>query len=100
MSAPHDIIVAKDLVRWWRSPPRSGARLIIAPWEYRHLRAWARVRLFSGLIAAGLGVVTLAFGGDDWKTHGWALAFLAVAAAHWTWAAWELRIARSTTART
>jgi len=75
-------------------------RLIISPWEYRHLRAWARVRIASGIVLAGLGVVTLSFGGNDWKTYGWTMAFLAVAAASFAFAYWELRIARSEAART
>ncbi len=74
-------------------------RLIISPWEYRHLRASAGVRIASGVVAAGLGVVTLSFGGNDWKTYGWTLAFLAVAAANWAFAGWELSIARSATGR-
>jgi hypothetical protein len=100
MNAPNDNIAAKGLREWWTSPPRSGMRLIISPWEYRHLRAWARVRVVSGVVAAGLSVVTLSFGGNDWKTYGWTLAFLAVAAANWAWAGWELRIARSAAAPT
>ena len=64
-------------------------------WEYRHLRAWARVRIVSGFAAAGLCVVTLSFGGTDWKTYGWAMAFLAIAVASWAFAYWELSIARS-----
>jgi hypothetical protein len=39
---------------------------------------------------AGLGVVTLAFGGNDWTTYGWTLAFLALAATNWAFAGWEL----------
>ena len=69
--------------RGWRaSAPRSGLRLIISPWEYHHLRAWAGVRIASGLTLTGLGVVTLAFGGDDAQTYGWMTAFLAAAAAN------------------
>ncbi|MBV9943095.1 MAG: hypothetical protein JO262_13280 [Solirubrobacterales bacterium] len=74
-------------------------RLIISPWEYRHLRAWARVRMVSGIVLAGLGVVTLSFGGDDWKTYGWTIAFLAAATANLAFAYWELSIARSPSAR-
>lgn len=89
----------KGLRAWWTSPPRSGVQLIISPWEYRHLRAWARVRIVSGAVLAGLGVVTLAFGGNDWKTYGWALVFLAPAAANLAFATWELSIARSAPAQ-
>ena len=70
-------------------------RLMIAPWEYRHLRAWARVRAVSGMASAALGVVTLSFGGKDWKTYAWTMAFIALAAANWVFAYWDLSIARS-----
>jgi hypothetical protein len=70
-------------------------RLVISPWEYRHLRGWARVRIASGVALAGLGVITLAFGGSDWKTYGWAAAFLAMGAASWAFGYWELSIIRS-----
>ncbi|MGH2881584.1 MAG: hypothetical protein ACRDPA_02595 [Solirubrobacteraceae bacterium] len=75
-------------------------RRIIAPWEYRHLRAFARARIAGGIVLASLGVVTLSFGGNDWKTYGWTMAFLAAAAAHLAFAHWELNIARSTAAGT
>jgi hypothetical protein len=45
-------------------------RLIISPLEYRHLRGSARVRIGGGIVLAGLGVVTLAYGGNDRKTYG------------------------------
>jgi hypothetical protein len=77
------------------SPPRTGTRLIISPPEYRHLRGWARVRIVSGIALAVLAVVTFSFGGNDWKTYGWTMAFLALAAANWAFAYWELSIARS-----
>ena len=86
---------SRGLRGWWGSPPRSGMRLLIVPWEYRHLRAWARVRIVAGVVAAALAVVVLSLGGEDWKTYGWAIAFLAVAAASWGFAFWELSIARA-----
>jgi hypothetical protein len=70
-------------------------RLMLFPWEYRHLRAWARVRIVSGAVAAALGIVTLSLGGDDFKTYGWTIAFLALAALSWAVAGWELSIAGS-----
>lgn len=85
---------------WWASPPRSGVRRIIAPWEYRHLRGRARVRLAAGAVAAGLGVATLSFGGNDSTTYVWTIVFLAIAAAQFLFAGWELTIARSESART
>lgn len=85
---------------WWASPKRSGMRLIIAPWEYRHLRGWARVRIAAGAVAFGLGAVTLSFGGNDSTTYVWTVVFLAIAAAQFSFAGWELTIARSESART
>ena len=99
MHAPSNNTAPKGLRGWWASPPRSGMRLIISPCEYRRLRAWAGVRMASGIALAGLGVVTLSFGGNDWKTYGWAMAFLAAAAADLAFAYWELSIARSAAAR-
>jgi hypothetical protein len=75
-------------------------RRIISPWEYRHLSAWAGVRIAGGTALVGLGVVTLAFGGNDGKTYGWTVAFLALAAAQFSFACWELAIARSASPRT
>ena len=95
MHAPDDNSAPRGLRRWWASPPRSGLQRILSPWEYRHLRAWAGVRIASGVAVAGLGVVTLVFGGNDWKTYGWAMAFLALAVAQFAFASWELAIARS-----
>jgi hypothetical protein len=87
---------AKGLRGWWISPPRSGLRLIISPFDYRHLRAWGRVRIASALVLTGLGVVTLSFGGEDRKTYGWAIWFLGGAAANAAFGSWELSIARKT----
>ena len=90
----------KGLRRWWASPPRSGMRRVISPWEYRHLHAWAGVRIAAGIALVGLGAVTLSFGGNDGKTYGWTAFWLALAAAQFSFAYWELTIARSGSART
>lgn len=99
MHAHNDNTAPKSMRGWWASPPRTGMRRILAPWEYRHLRAWAGVRIAAGIVLAGLGLTTLAFGGADWKTFGWAAAFLAAAAASFSVAYWELTIARSEAAQ-
>jgi hypothetical protein len=59
MHAPDDNTASKGLREWWTSPPRSGMRLIIAPWEYRHLRAFAGARIGGGIVLASLGVPPL-----------------------------------------
>jgi hypothetical protein len=48
----------------------------------------------------GLGAATLSFGGNDRKTYGWTMFFLALAAAQFSFAYWERTIARSGSART
>ncbi len=100
MCASNDATAPKGLPGWWASPPRSGMRRLIAPWEYRHLRGWAGVRMASGLVLVGLGAVTLSFGGNDRKTYGWTMAFLALAGAQFSFAYWELAITRSAPPRT
>jgi hypothetical protein len=100
MDAQHDNTAREGLRRWWASPPRSGLQRVISPWEYRHLRGWAGVRIASGTAMVGLGAVTLSFGGNDRKTYGWTTVFLALAAAQFSFAYWELTIARSASART
>jgi hypothetical protein len=84
---------AKRLREWWISPSRSRGRLIISPIEYRHLRAFGRVRIASGIVMTGLGTLTLRFGGHDRKTYGWASLFLTGAAANLAYGYWELTIA-------
>jgi hypothetical protein len=95
MYAASDNTTPRSLRGWWASPPRSGMRRIIWPCEYRHLRAWAGVRIAAGAVLVGLGAVTLSFGGNDWKTYGWTAFWLALAAAQFSFAYWELTIARS-----
>jgi hypothetical protein len=100
MYAQNGNTAPKGLRGWWASPPRSGMQRLISPWEYRHLRAWAGVRIASGIVLVGLGAVTLSFGGNDWKTYGWTMVFLALAAAQLSFAHWELTIARFASPRT
>ena len=100
MNAPNDNTAAKGLRGWWASPPRSGMQRIIAPWEYRHLRGFARVRIAAGIVFAGLGAVTLVGGSFTTEAVGWAALFLAAAAGSFAWAAWDLAIARSASSRT
>jgi hypothetical protein len=95
MRLPQDGTAPRGLRGWWATPPRSGLQRIISPWEYRHLRRFAEVRMGSGVVLVGLGAVTLSFGGDDWETYGWALAFAAMGAVQLAFASWELAIARS-----
>ena len=100
MNAPDDNTAPSGPRGWFAAPGRSGMQRIIPPWEYRHLRLAAGVRLGAGTVLAGLGVVTLNFGGNDAKTYGWTLVFLALAAANIAFASWELNIAGSAATRT
>ncbi len=93
MYGHHDSTAPRGLRGWWASPPRSGLRRIISPVEYRHLRGFARLRIVSGSVLTGLSVITLAFGGNDARTYGWASVFLVPAAANLAFARWELMIA-------
>ncbi len=100
MNAPNDNAAPKGLRRWWASPPRSGMQRILAPWEYRHLRFWAGVRIGAGIVLVGLGAVTLVGGSFTTEAVWWAMVFLALAAAQFAAAYWLLTIARSAPART
>jgi hypothetical protein len=100
MYAQNDNTAPRGLRGWWANPPRSGMRRIIAPWEYRHLRTFARVRIAVGIVLVGLGAVTLFGGSFSAKAVGFAALFLVAAAASFSYAAWELAIVRSESART
>jgi hypothetical protein len=100
MNAPDDNTTPQGAGGWWKAPGRSGMQRIIPPWEYRHLRLAAGARIAAGTALVGLSVVTLNFGGNDAKTYGWALFFLALAAANIAFASWELKISGSAAART
>jgi hypothetical protein len=100
MNARNGNTAPRGLRGWWASPPRSGMQRIIVPWEYRHLRFWARVRIGSAIALVGLGAVTLSFGGNNWPTYGWTAFWLVTAAIQLSVALWFLAIARSAPPRT
>jgi hypothetical protein len=77
------------------TPPRTGLRLIIAPWEYRHLRVYGRAHLAGAGVLTILALVILSLGGSNWTAYGWALCFAAVGLAHLAVGLWELGIADS-----
>ena len=62
MNAPNDNTAAKRLRRWWLSPPRPGLQRLIYPFEYRHLRGFGVTRIAGGSVAAGAGLICLAYG--------------------------------------
>jgi hypothetical protein len=80
----------RGLRAWWASPPRSGARRLIIPWEYRHLSVFGRARIGGGTVAGAAGVVCLAY-----AAYGWAAFFLVIAALNLAGGCWYITIARS-----
>jgi len=44
------------------TPPRSGMRRLITPWEYRHLEAVANVRFAAGGFQLAIGLVLVSLG--------------------------------------
>lgn len=93
MNAPSDNTGPKGLRRWWFSPPRSGMRRLINPWEYRHLRLFGVMRIGGGSVAAAAAVACLSYG-----VYGWAAFFLVTAVLNIVGGSWYLSIARSTSA--
>jgi hypothetical protein len=94
MNASNHDAAAHGQRGWWASPPRSGLRLLIPPWEYRHLRASGITRLAGGGVAAAGGLVCLSFG-----VYGWATFFLALGTFNLAGGSWYLTLARSASAR-
>lgn len=80
---------AQRLRAWWRSPPRTGMQRLVAPPEYRHLRAFGITRIVAGIAAAAAGIVCLSY-----AAYGWAAFFLAVAVLNLAAGSWELTVAR------
>lgn len=75
---------------WWLSPPRRGLQRLIAPPEYRHLRAIGVARVVGGIVAVAVGILCLFH-----SANGWAAFFLGVAVLDLAAGYWELAIARS-----
>jgi len=72
------------------TPPRTGMRRWIVPWEYRHLRAYGVTRIAGGSVAAAAAVVCLSYG-----VYEWAAFFLALGALNIAGGYWYITIARS-----
>ena len=90
MNAANDNAARKGLREWWATPPRSGARRLIFPWEYRHVRAFGIARIVGGLVGVTLGFVCLAY-----AAYGWTAFFLVVGILSLAVGYWYVTIARS-----
>ena len=87
-------IKGKGLRGWWLTPPRPGMQRWIAPWEYRHLRAWAAIRVVGGTAGACLGAYVLSHAWPSpWAIFG--IYLLVTGAANLPFANWELNIANN-----
>ena len=95
MNAPSNNTAPKGLRGWWLTPPRPGLQRAIHPWEYRHLRGVAAVRIVGGCVAAAAGLICLSYG-----VYGWAAFFLVLGALNFAGGSWYLTIDRSASART
>jgi hypothetical protein len=76
------------------TPPRTGMRRLIVPWEYRHLRFFGIGHIAGGSVAAAAGVICLGYG-----VYGWAAFFLAIGALNLGGGYWYLTVDRSASAR-
>jgi hypothetical protein len=94
MNASNDNTAARGLRGWWASPPRTGLRRLIVPYEYRHLRFFGVTRIAGGSIAAAAGVICLGYG-----VYGWAAFFLVLGALNIGGGSWYLNVDRSASAR-
>jgi hypothetical protein len=95
MSASNENTAPRGLRGWWASPPRSGMRRLIIPYEYRHLRAFGAMRIAGGSVAVAAGLICLSYG-----VYAWATLFLVLAAGNIAGGSWYLNIARSESAGT
>jgi hypothetical protein len=95
MNVPNDNTAPNGPGGWWASPPRSGLQRLISPWAYRHLRAFGVAHMAGGSVAAGAGLICLAYG-----VYGWAAFFLVIAGLNLAGGYWYLTIDRSRSART
>lgn len=67
---------------------RRGMERLLAPCEYRHLRAFGVTRMVGGGVAAAAGVICLLQ-----SVYGWAAFFLAVGTLNLLVGCWELIVA-------
>jgi hypothetical protein len=96
MNASNGNTAAEGLRGWWASPPRTGIRRTIAPWEYRHLRGSGLIRIAGGSFLALAGILLLSY-----RAYGWAALFLVLAAANLAGGYyWYITMARSESPRT
>jgi hypothetical protein len=106
MNAPNYNTFAKDLRRWWLSPPRPGTHRLISPWEYRHLRVSGVTRAAAGGFQLGIGLVLLSLGRqaetdqDRRKMYLLSAWFLVPAAGNLAAGYWYTAIASTAPART
>jgi hypothetical protein len=98
MDAPSNSTIPKGLRGWWLSPPRSGMRRFLAPWEYRHLRPFAALHIVGGTVALVLGGIVLSLVTNAWLILG--VIWMVVALANYAVAYWMLSIAESVTPQT
>ena len=82
------------------APSRTGMRRIIPRFEFRRLRAMARVRIAAGAVLVGLGAITLVGGSFTAKASAWAAFFLVLAALQFSVGYWYRAIIRSAPPRT
>jgi hypothetical protein len=81
------------------APSRTGMRRIIPRFEFRRLRAMARLRIAVGTVLVGLGVVTLVGGSFEAVAFAWAAFFLVLAALQFSVGYWYLAIIRCAPSR-
>jgi hypothetical protein len=86
----HNTTAGHGLRGWWLSPPRSGMRRLIAPWEYRHVRGFGVTRIVGGGVTCAAGLICLAY-----SAYGWAAFFLVLGVLNLAGGYWFLTIARS-----
>jgi hypothetical protein len=95
MNAPNDNTVTSRLRAWWASPPRSGLRRFIAPYEYRRLFFFGVGRIIGGVVA-----VVAAHFCFSYQAYAWGAFFLAIGALNILGGAWFVSITRSPGYRT
>jgi hypothetical protein len=77
------------------SSPSSISTGTVTRWGSRHLRIVGGVRFAAGIVLTVLGALALSRGASEIAAF-----LLAVAAVHFVWGSWQLKLARSATPRT